>query len=249
MTAADACDLLDFWEAARWPLTRDQVEQLAVEWLGWTIEIDDGVPHLMNTVSGFTIPDVSTIGAKGGLSYLGFGLADTIREVTPESRRFLGDAFALAVRGGEVRWGAPAVRAVRRRARSSPRGSTGGRRRAGRRRVPAAQVRLDGTRCRATQLDVLAAAPCAHCRARAVGAVLHWCAARGVRAHHPGRTRLPRVARAGLRRGHRGGVSRTRARLIRRHGHDIPQAAIHLSARNSSRIGMRARKKQLAAAL
>lgn len=110
MTADEACDLVDFWEVAPWPLTRDQVQQLAVEWLGWTIEIDDGVPCLMNTVSGFTVPDVSTIGARGDLSCLGFGLADTIREVTPESRRFLGDAFALAVREGEVRWGAPAMR-------------------------------------------------------------------------------------------------------------------------------------------
>lgn len=110
MTAAEACDLVEFWEIAPWPLTRDQVQQLAVEWLGWTIEIDDGVPYLMNTVSAFTVPDVSTIGSRGDLSYLGFDLADTIREVTPESRRFLGDAFALAVREGESRWGAPAMR-------------------------------------------------------------------------------------------------------------------------------------------
>ncbi|MFD5828090.1 DUF6301 family protein [Lentzea sp. NPDC060358] len=110
MTADEACDLLDFWDAESWPLTRDQVQQRAVEWFGWTIEVDDGVTYLMNTVSGFTVPDVSTIGARGDLSYVGLDIADTIREVTSGSRRFLGDAYALAVREGEKRWGAPRLR-------------------------------------------------------------------------------------------------------------------------------------------
>ncbi|MEU7479770.1 DUF6301 family protein [Lentzea sp. NPDC042327] len=105
MTPVEACDLMDFWEAAPWPLTRDQVQ----EWFGWTIEVDGGVPYLMNTVSGFTTPDVSTIGSRGDLSYLQLDVADTIREVTPASRRFLGDAYALMVREGETRWGAPAM--------------------------------------------------------------------------------------------------------------------------------------------
>ncbi|MET9229927.1 DUF6301 family protein [Lentzea sp. NPDC003310] len=110
MTPVEACDLLEFWEDAPWPLTRDQAQQRAFDGLGWTIEVEDGVPHLMNTVSGFTVPDVSTIGSRGDLSYLRFDVADLIREITPASRRFLGDAFALLVREAETRWGTPALR-------------------------------------------------------------------------------------------------------------------------------------------
>lgn len=110
MTPVEACDLMDFWEIASWPLTRDQVQQLAVEWLGWTIEVENGVSYLMNTESGFTTPDVMTIGSKGDLSYLRFDVADKIREVTSASRRFLGDAFTLVVREGEARWGTPVLR-------------------------------------------------------------------------------------------------------------------------------------------
>ncbi|MGI5498956.1 DUF6301 family protein [Lentzea sp. CA-135723] len=109
MTPTEACDLVDFWVAAPWPLTRDQVLRLAVDRFGWTIEVDDGVPYLMNAVSGFTTPDVSAIGSRGDLSYLGLHVADTIREVTSGSRRFLGDAFALMVREGESRWGVPVM--------------------------------------------------------------------------------------------------------------------------------------------
>ncbi|WP_394618643.1 DUF6301 family protein [Lentzea sp. JNUCC 0626] len=109
MTPVEACDLMDIWDAEPWPLTRDQVQQRAVEWFGWTIEIDNGVSYLMNTVSGFTIPDVSTIGSRRNLSYLGLNFADTIREVTRESRGFLGDAYTLIVREGESRWGTPAL--------------------------------------------------------------------------------------------------------------------------------------------
>ncbi|MFD4669903.1 DUF6301 family protein [Lentzea sp. NPDC058450] len=109
MTPAEACDLMDFWGAAPWPLTRDEVQELAVDRFGWTIEVDGGVRYLMNTVSGFTVPDVSAIGARRNLSYLGLHVADAIHEVTPASRRFLGDAFALMVREGESRWGVPAM--------------------------------------------------------------------------------------------------------------------------------------------
>src|SRR5688500_18680779 len=110
MTPVEACDLMDFWEAAPWPLTRTQVQKLAVERLGWTTEIEDGTPYLMHPLSGFTSADVMTIGSKGDLSYLKLDVSDTIREVTRESRRFLGDAFALMVREAEARWGAPAMR-------------------------------------------------------------------------------------------------------------------------------------------
>ncbi|MEU4807215.1 DUF6301 family protein [Actinosynnema sp. NPDC023587] len=110
MTPVEACDLMEFWEVEAWPLTRDRVHQLAVEWLGWTIEIENGTSYLMNTVSGFTVPDVMTISTKSDLSYLRLDVADRIREVTPGSRRFLGDAFALMVREAEARWGVPTMR-------------------------------------------------------------------------------------------------------------------------------------------
>ena len=110
MSPAEVCDLMDFWAAADWPLCEDEVQSLAVERFGWTIEVEDGVSYLMNTVSGFTIPDVSTIGSKGPLSYINLRLSDVIRRITPESTEFLGDNFALMVREGQQRWGNPTMR-------------------------------------------------------------------------------------------------------------------------------------------
>jgi uncharacterized protein DUF6301 len=127
MTPVEACDLMEFWEETPWPLTRDQTQQRAVLGLGWTIETEDGVSYLMNTESGFTIPDVSAIGGKGDLSYLAFRLADTIREVTPASRSFLGDAFALLVREAETRWGAPVLRDSERTTSATWNTASGGR--------------------------------------------------------------------------------------------------------------------------
>lgn len=127
MAPAEACDLMDFWEAASWPLTRDEVQQQAVEWFGWTVEVENGTPYLMNRDSGFTVPDVMTIGSRGDLSYLKFHVADTIREVTPASRAFLGDAFTLIVREGGVRWGAPVMRDFERTTSASWNTASGGR--------------------------------------------------------------------------------------------------------------------------
>ncbi|MCD4853449.1 DUF6301 family protein [Arthrobacter sp. AK01] len=111
MSPAEVCDLMDFWAAAAWPLTRDEVQRLAVERYGWSIEVEDDVPYLMNTVSGFTIPDVSTIGSEGALSYISLRISDVIRRITPESTEFLGDNFALMVREGTERWGKQLMRA------------------------------------------------------------------------------------------------------------------------------------------
>ncbi|WP_185751188.1 DUF6301 family protein [Arthrobacter sp. 31Y] len=112
MPPAEVCDLMDFWAAVAWPLTHEEVQRLAVERFGWSIEVEDGTRYLMNHVSGFTIPDVSTIGSKGDLSYITLRISDVIRQITPESTEFLGDNFALVVCEGRQRWGSPHIRKV-----------------------------------------------------------------------------------------------------------------------------------------
>lgn len=110
MTPAEACDLMDFWAGVAWPLTRDEVQRLAVERFGWTIEVEDGTPYLMNTVSGFTVPDVSTIGARKQLAHLRLDLADEAPKDSAQDAERLSDAFTLFVREGASRWGDPALR-------------------------------------------------------------------------------------------------------------------------------------------
>ncbi|MEV4736362.1 MULTISPECIES: DUF6301 family protein [unclassified Microbacterium] len=110
MTPTEVCDLMDFWAAAPWPLTRDEVLRLAVDRFAWTIEEEDGTSYLMNTVSNFTVPDVSTIGARTQLNYLSLDLADEATEEDPTSQDILRDAFAHIVREGTTRWGEPAQR-------------------------------------------------------------------------------------------------------------------------------------------
>ncbi|MFJ4223983.1 DUF6301 family protein [Microbacterium sp. NPDC089695] len=107
MTPAEACDLMDFWAGLSWPLTRDEAQRLAVERLGWTTEVDGGKSYLMNTVSGFTVPDVSTIGARRHLNYVSLHLSDEIAAPSAQESAEMGDAFALIVREGTTRWGAP----------------------------------------------------------------------------------------------------------------------------------------------
>ncbi|SEC22194.1 DUF6301 family protein [Microbacterium hydrocarbonoxydans] len=107
MTPAEVCDLMDFWIAAPWPLTQEETQKLAVERFGWTIEVENGTPYLMNTVSNFTFTDVMTTDSRGRMMHLTLDISDTIREVTEESTAFLGDAFTLMVREGSSRWGDP----------------------------------------------------------------------------------------------------------------------------------------------
>lgn len=107
MPPAEVCDIMDFWIAAPWPLSEDEAQQRAVERFGWTIDVEDGTPYLMNTVSNFNTPDVMTIAHKDVMMDLTLDASDAIREVTPESTAFLGDAFTLMVREGEARWGKP----------------------------------------------------------------------------------------------------------------------------------------------
>lgn len=108
MPPREVADLLDFWAQATWPLSREEVHAMAVERFGWTTELDRGTEYLMNTVSGFTTPDVSTIGAKNALVDLGLDLSDTVREITVESTALIDAAFEAMVEEIERRWG-PAV--------------------------------------------------------------------------------------------------------------------------------------------
>ncbi|MCP1410809.1 DUF6301 family protein [Paenarthrobacter sp. A20] len=107
MPPAELCDIMDFWIAAPWPMSKDEAQQRAVERFGWTIEVENDTPYLMNTVSNFTTADVMTIDYKNVMMDLSLDTSDTIREVTPESTAFLGDAHTLMVREGEARWGKP----------------------------------------------------------------------------------------------------------------------------------------------
>ncbi|WP_144876507.1 DUF6301 family protein [Microbacterium sp. 1.5R] len=110
MTPAEACDLMDFWAGLPWPLTRDEAQQRAVEHLGWTTEVEDGKSYLINTVSGFTVPDVSTIGARRHLNYVSLHLSDETTTPSAEETAAMGDAFTLVVREGTARWGEPTQR-------------------------------------------------------------------------------------------------------------------------------------------
>lgn len=110
MSPAEVCDLMDFWAAQPWPLSPDEVHRAAVERLGWTVEVEDGTSYLMNTASGLTVPDVSTVGSRGELSHLSLRTSDVVRPVTAASTAFLGDTFTLLVRAREVAWGAPTMR-------------------------------------------------------------------------------------------------------------------------------------------
>lgn len=111
MSAAEVCDIMDFWAEADWPLTQDEVQRISADRFGWTIEVEDDTPYLMNTVSGMTFPDVMTIDSRGRMMYMTLDTSDTVAEPSPESAAALGDAFALMVREGETRWGKPAMRA------------------------------------------------------------------------------------------------------------------------------------------
>lgn len=110
MTAAEACDVADFWIAAGWPMTLAQTIDRAAE-LGWTVEDED---FLVNEVSGLSMPDVDTATLPSGeLSTLTYRTTDVIRNVTEESTAFLNDQFTVLVREGTQRWGRPKLARLR----------------------------------------------------------------------------------------------------------------------------------------
>lgn len=109
MTPAEACDVIDFLESAPWPLVKSEVQRSAAEAFGWTIEHSRGKQYLVNSVSGVSEPDVSVISNREHVLSVELRVTDIIRDVTEESRRFLDDAFAMLVREGHARWGAPSI--------------------------------------------------------------------------------------------------------------------------------------------
>lgn len=104
--ATEACDLLDFWANAPWPMDMDQAHQYAAQ-LGWTVEEEDGENFLVNEVSGLTSTDVDTpVMPSGETASITFNITDYIRDVTDESKVFLNDQFTLYYREATARWGA-----------------------------------------------------------------------------------------------------------------------------------------------
>lgn len=103
MSPQRACDLVEFWIAAPWPLTRPQVQERAAE-LGWVVH--DGA--LMNPVDGLSQPAVLTgVLPDGTFGSLGFRVTDVVRDRSPQGADFLNDQFTLLVREGTARWGKP----------------------------------------------------------------------------------------------------------------------------------------------
>ncbi|MFT4220401.1 MAG: DUF6301 family protein [Microbacterium sp.] len=105
MDPARACDLLEFWINAAWPLTRAEVGALAVAELGWTIGAEG---TLSNPVDALSQPAVLTsVIPDGQLATLKFWVSDVVKDPGAEAVAFLDDQFALVVREGQRRWGKP----------------------------------------------------------------------------------------------------------------------------------------------
>jgi hypothetical protein len=111
MTPAEVWETIDFWAGLPWPLPRTEAQQRAVDGLGWTIEVEDGLGYLMNPA--FTPPEVSMSGIDT-VKHVHFRITDTVAEESPASRAFLGDLFTLTVREGAARLGRPSIRRDRR---------------------------------------------------------------------------------------------------------------------------------------
>lgn len=105
MPAAKACDILNFWASAPWPMSMDETHRYAAQ-LGWTIEEEDGEDFLVDNTGGFTMTDVSTsVMPSGDMALVSFYLADVIRDITSEATAFLDDHFTLYYREMAARWG------------------------------------------------------------------------------------------------------------------------------------------------
>jgi hypothetical protein len=101
ISAERACSMIDFWIAAPWPISGEQVRALAPD-LGWTVDAD-GTPR--NIQDGLSQPAVITGEAKGMFASLSFWVTDVVKGDDPAGTDFLDDQFALLVREGSSRWG------------------------------------------------------------------------------------------------------------------------------------------------
>ena len=103
MSVRRAYELIEFWIATPWPLTRPEVQERAAQ-LGWVVERN----ALMNPVDGLTQPAVLTgVLPDGTFGSLGFRVTDVVRDGGARGAEFLDDQFALMVREGTGRWGTP----------------------------------------------------------------------------------------------------------------------------------------------
>ncbi|GAB2755842.1 DUF6301 family protein [Amycolatopsis magusensis] len=107
MSPAEVWETVDFWAGVPWPMSRADAQQMAVDRLGWAIEVEEGLGYLVNPA--FTPPGVSMSGIDT-VSSVRFRIADMVAEETPATRAFLGDLFTLTVREGAARLGRPSLR-------------------------------------------------------------------------------------------------------------------------------------------
>lgn len=107
MTPAETWSVVDFWAGLPWPLSRADAQQRAVDRLGWTIEVENGLGYLYNRK---LMPPEVSMGGIETVSFVRFPIADQVTEETPETRAYLGDLFTLTVRAGAARSGRPAIR-------------------------------------------------------------------------------------------------------------------------------------------
>ena len=103
MSVRRAYELIEFWIATPWPLTRPEAQERAAQ-LGWVVERN----ALINRVDGLTQPAVLTgVLPDGTFGSLGFRVTDVVRDGGARGAEFLDDQFALMVREGTDRWGTP----------------------------------------------------------------------------------------------------------------------------------------------
>lgn len=107
LTAVDACDILDFWVSAPWPMQIEQTHQYASQ-LGWTVEEEDGEKFLVNESSvlteGFVDANFTDSGDTAAITFYTTDVAKG--DITDESTAFLNDQFTLLYREAISRWGA-----------------------------------------------------------------------------------------------------------------------------------------------
>ncbi len=106
MPTTRACDMLDFWAAAPWPMNTEQTVSYAAQ-LGWTSEEEDGEIFIVNSVDNFnnSYIDASTM-PSGEIASMVFYLTDTVRgDINDEATAFLRDYYTLFRREAIARWG------------------------------------------------------------------------------------------------------------------------------------------------